>query len=55
MDEQLPLIEVPSSWKLDERTRRIGLRGVAEARAALLAHHRADDDEVHGDRQRPAA
>lgn len=36
MENQLPLIESgPRSWKLDRRTREIGRRGIAQARAAL--------------------
>ena len=36
MAVQLPLLESTSpNWKLDRRTREIGRRGVAEARAAL--------------------
>ena len=38
MDNRLPLIDAGSrSWKLDRRTREIGRRGVAQARAALRA------------------
>lgn len=38
MENQLPLIDSgPRSWKLDRRTREIGRRGVAQARAALRA------------------
>lgn len=33
---QLALLEAPGSgWRLDDRTRELGRRGVAEARAAL--------------------
>jgi hypothetical protein len=39
MENQLPLIEGSRSWKLDRRTREIGRRGVAQARAALRAAH----------------
>jgi hypothetical protein len=36
MERQLTLIETPAStWKLDERTREAGKKGVAEARKAL--------------------
>jgi hypothetical protein len=34
---QLTLIDTPRSWKLDERTRKVGREGVARARAALRA------------------
>jgi hypothetical protein len=41
--EQLQLLEadrVPLALRLDERTRRIGLAGVAAARAVLAENHR---------------
>ena len=41
--QQLPLLDpssVPAQLRLDERTRRIGLAGVAAARAALEASRR---------------
>lgn len=42
MERQLALIEVEATdWRLDDTTRRIGLQGVAEARAALIAARRA--------------
>ena len=35
---QLTLLEAPaSSWRLDDTTREVGRRGLAEARAALRA------------------
>lgn len=37
MSKQLTLIELPAGWRLDDRTREVGRRGLAEARAALLA------------------
>jgi hypothetical protein len=52
MDKQLTLLQAPTPWKLDERTRQVGLRGVAEARAALRAGRHADE---HPDHQRSAA
>lgn len=43
MTRQLVLIdESPRDWRMDERTREIGRRGVAAARAALAAHARPD-------------
>lgn len=39
MPRQLTLIETPPDWRLDDRTREIGRRGVARARAALAAAH----------------
>ncbi|MEY2568275.1 MAG: hypothetical protein QOE35_2804 [Actinomycetota bacterium] len=36
MERQLTLIEIPKkAWKLDERTREAGKKGIAEARKAL--------------------
>ena len=38
MGEQLALMETrPANWRLSEKTRRAGLAGLAEARAALQA------------------
>ncbi len=39
MPRQLTLIETSPDWRLDDRTREIGRRGVARARAALAAAH----------------
>lgn len=51
MERQLALIEVEATdWRLDDTTRRIGLQGVAEARAALVAARRAaarTHDDAH--------
>jgi hypothetical protein len=66
MTKQLTLITSPAgrpqAWRLDERTRRIGRKGLAEARAALVDARRgarAPDpprpSPPLGDRQRPAA
>jgi hypothetical protein len=35
MTRQLSLLEVAPEWKLDEATRALGRKGVAEARASL--------------------
>ncbi|NLD77984.1 MAG: hypothetical protein GX643_15105 [Acidimicrobiales bacterium] len=43
MAQQLPLKEQRTTWKLDERTREAGRRGIASARAALAAHRPEDD------------
>ncbi|MBK6855186.1 MAG: hypothetical protein IPG97_01095 [Microthrixaceae bacterium] len=51
MAEQLPLTTItaarptgtPRNWQLDERTREVGRRGIASARAALAAHRPTDD------------
>ncbi|MCB0987424.1 MAG: hypothetical protein H6519_03370 [Microthrixaceae bacterium] len=51
MAQQLPLTNpatgpvgsVRSAWKLDEKTREAGRRGIASARAALAAHRPTDD------------
>ena len=37
MAPQLSLLEAKPSWRLDEPTREVGRRGVAEARATLQA------------------
>ena len=43
---QLHLIYLDDEmWKLDERTIRVGRKGLAEARAALAASARPYDDE----------
>jgi len=56
MERQLTLLEAPERWQLDQRTREVGRRGVAAARAALRAaaeRHQATGTEP-GER-RPAA
>jgi len=43
MEAQLALIEEPpAEWHIDDRTRDIGLRGIASARAALAEAGRVD-------------
>ena len=42
MERQLALIEPSKPWRLGARTREIGRRGLASARAAL-AEHRPED------------
>jgi len=42
MARQLTLITSSTSWRLDARTKEIGRRGLAEARAALAAHRPAE-------------
>lgn len=52
MERQLTLIDTTTrTWRLDERTREIGRRGIASARAALAAHRPTEDDT---DRNRAA-
>jgi hypothetical protein len=41
MTKQLTLIDTQPDWRLDEKTRRLGRRGIADARAALAAGRRA--------------
>jgi hypothetical protein len=66
MEAQLHLLptedDVEASWRLDDSTRAIGRRGVADARGALRAalRHRADEaagdaDPVDGQGGRAAA
>ena len=38
MRQQLTLLEAPPDWRIDERTKEIGRRGLAQARAALMSH-----------------
>lgn len=38
MARQLTLIPAKKQWQLDEKTKQVGRRGIAEARAALAAH-----------------
>ena len=40
MARQLALLDTPPDWKIDERTRELGLAGIARARAALVAASR---------------
>lgn len=51
MERQLALIEPTTTvWRLDERTREVGKRGVEQARQAMreaLAHARIEDGEQH--------
>lgn len=55
MQRQLALIEVEATeWRLDDTTRRVGLLGVAEARAALIAARRAAA-RTHGEAHDEAA
>ena len=51
MKQQLVLIETPPEWRLDDSTRELGLRGLAEARQAL----ETADRWLHHDEARPAA
>ena len=37
MARQLTLLEIPSSWRLDDTTREVGRQGIATARASLQA------------------
>jgi hypothetical protein len=42
MARQLTLIPASKQWQLDEKTKQVGRRGLAEARAALAAHRPAE-------------
>jgi hypothetical protein len=48
-DQQLRLIPggSRSDWGLDERTRRVGRRGIAEARAILRSARPPEPKEIH--------
>jgi hypothetical protein len=37
MARQLTLLDTPPAWRIDETTREVGRRGIAEARASLQA------------------
>jgi hypothetical protein len=37
MARQLTLLDTPPEWRIDETTREVGRRGIAEARASLQA------------------
>ncbi len=43
---QLHLVSNPPSWKLDDQTRDIGRKGLAQARAALQADYKAQSKPV---------
>jgi hypothetical protein len=49
MARQLTLLDTPPAWRIDEATREVGRRGVADARASLRAalatSHAADPSE----------
>jgi hypothetical protein len=49
MSKQLSLIEFPAGWRLDERTREVGRRGLAEARAKLVAARARDLEAAEAD------
>ena len=42
MKQQLTLLEAPPDWRIDERTKEIGRRGLVQARAALQSHSPAN-------------
>jgi hypothetical protein len=44
MARQLTLLDSPPAWRIDEATREVGRRGVAEARASLQAAMAAGHD-----------
>jgi hypothetical protein len=58
MERQLHLLELPEpDWHLDEATKEIGRRGVAEARQALVKARKrtADQRRAEADGRRTAA
>jgi hypothetical protein len=44
MARQLTLLDSPPAWRIDEATREVGRRGIAEARASLQAAIAATPD-----------
>lgn len=47
MERQLTLMETNHPWRLSDRTREIGRKGIAEARAALAQHRPEPGDRPH--------
>ena len=47
MTKQLTLIDTPSEWQIDDRTREVGRRGIAAARAALRLARGIDRSVEH--------
>jgi hypothetical protein len=46
MARQLTLLDPSIDWRIDDRTREVGLRGIARARAALAAAHSYDAQDA---------
>ena len=44
-DTQLQLLETPREWQLDDQTRELGRKGVAEARRALQLSGRGAESD----------
>lgn len=51
--EQLRLINTTNRWQIDEHTREVGRRGLAEARAALAAATARRDKRDQERKKRP--
>ncbi|CAN5685837.1 hypothetical protein BH10ACT1_BH10ACT1_01750 [soil metagenome] len=47
MARQLTLLETSTEWRLSAKTREVGRRGIAAARAELAAHRPADEQRSH--------
>jgi hypothetical protein len=51
MARQLTLLDTPPAWRIDEATKAVGRKGLAEARAslqaAMAAQHRAAEAAPH--------
>ena len=56
MARQLKLLDTPPTWRLDEATRELGRKGIAEARARLreAAATRTDEPETSAPRRSAA-
>ncbi|MBI2710632.1 MAG: hypothetical protein HYX34_13220 [Actinobacteria bacterium] len=54
MQRQLTLLETTPDWRIDERTRELGRRGVARARAALADAAGGPTDRPAGERRTAA-
>jgi hypothetical protein len=56
MARQLTLLDTPPQWRIDETTREVGRRGIAEARASLQAAIAAaqSSEPAKGGREHPS-
>ncbi len=45
MARQLTLLDTPPAWRLDEATKAVGRKGIAEARASLQAALKHDSPD----------
>jgi len=55
VQDRLPFTVVEDDWRLDDRTRRAGRKGLADARAALAAAARRAERRRHDGEHHQAA